>query len=309
MSFSMNKMFLIVGVPIAIGLVLLVTTNSAGMMKQFSNITSDNNKPITTQKPQESENPQPSTEVLALDPKITYDNIIPPIDYDAQDHKGIGLQYPPAYVANKCLFYFSHVRNATAWEYGVYVAKWLALHGSESEQHIVFAYDFPLTLYNLTAGWKSAPAQSAASECFLKAYAYTGDNTYLTLAKKSLMFLTVPTEDGGVTIKESNDRWWYEEFPSKGGSYVLNGHQSVLLALSKYLDIDNDPVIRQLFDNGLRALKADASLYDRGTNDSFYDRLGHPANRYHSTHITNFQKLYDITHDEQLLEIKKAFME
>jgi hypothetical protein len=119
----------------------------------------------------------------------------------------------------------------------------------------------------------------------------------------------VPVSEGGVLLDEGNNRWWYEEYPSKGGSYVLNGHQFVLIALSKYLDIEGDSTIRDMLEKGLRALKADALKYDNGINDSYYDRLHHPALSYHRTHISNFQALYNITHDEYWLKIKKVFEE
>jgi hypothetical protein len=255
--------------------------------------------------------------VKLLDPKVTYDNIIPPINYTIKGYKEItGLQYPPVAVANKCLFYFSHVRNETAFLYGLYVAEWLALRSHQSADgfSIYFTHDYPLSHYNLTAGWKSALAQALAAECFLEAYSYTGNSTFVDLAKKSLMFLRVPVSGGGVMIDEGNERWWYEEYPRPSGNkqpQVLNGHQFVLLSLNEYLhEIDNnDMTIRQLFDNGLNALKSDALLYDNGYNYSFYDRLGGLAKGYHNTHIINFQKLYDITGDIEWLSIKEVFEE
>jgi hypothetical protein len=39
-------------------------------------------------------------------------------------------------------------------------------------------------------------------------------------------------------------------------------------------------------------------------NYSDYAREGHPALKYHKTHIINFQELYDITGDVELLRIK-----
>lgn len=242
-----------------------------------------------------------------LDPYVTYNDIIPQTDYTS---KGLGKQYPPVGVANKCLFYFSYVRNATAWEYGEYVAKWLALRAKPSGDSVYFTYDFAWPTYGMDAGWKSGLAQGKVAECFIKAYSYTGNSTFLDLAKRSLLYLQVPLEQGGVMIEECHDRWWFEEYASTTGkrSYVLNGHQFALLSLNKYLIIDNDPEIRQIFDNGANALKFDSMLYDNGTNNSFYDRLRGPAGKYHNTHIINSQLMYDITKDPAFLEIKKAFM-
>jgi hypothetical protein len=247
--------------------------------------------------------------VVKLDPNETYNNIIPPVNYTARGHKELGLQYLPVHAAYQCQFYFNHARNnETARSYGLYIADWFAEHGNETDDYIIFTHEFPWRQYNLTVGWKSALTQAHVAECFMKAYERTQDDNYLTLAKKSFMFLKVPVSEGGVLIDEGNSRWWYEEYPLEGGSYVLNGHQFVLIALSKYLDIaPNNQHIRELFDNGLSALKATALQYDNGINDSYYDRLEHPALKYHKTHITNFQRLYDITEDDDWLEIKKVF--
>ncbi len=244
-----------------------------------------------------------------LDPNVTYRDIIPPVNYGTRNGVYIGEQYPPVAVANKCLFYFSYVQNATAWKYGEYVAKWLALRAHQEGDTIYFTYDFAWKAYNLDAGWKSGMAQGLAAECFIKAYKYNGDSTFLDLAKRSLMYLEVPMEEGGVMVEECHGRWWYELYAGIEGSQprVLNGHQFVLLSIDKYLKVDNDRGVRKLFDKGLAALKFDATMYDNGNANSFYDRLRNPANNYHQAHVVNFQKLYDITQDEELLKIKGYF--
>jgi D-glucuronyl C5-epimerase-like protein len=283
------RILLLSAVPIAVGFAILFVSNSAFLS---------------------------TMPVVKLDPSVTYDYIIPPVNYTAIGIEEAGLQHTPSTASDKCLFYFSHWRNETAGSYGVYVAQWLALRGHQfGADYVYFTYDFPWPTYNLKAGWKSGLAQGLAAECFLEAYSYTGNSTFLDFAKRSLMFLSIPIEQGGVMIDESNNngskRWWYEEYPSEGGSFSLSGHQFVLIALSKYLEIDPDnQYIRELRDNGLRALKASALQYDNGKNDSYYDRLKRiPANQYHTTHIINFQRLYDITGDEEWLRIKKVFEE
>jgi hypothetical protein len=285
----MHRVLLVAGVPLAFGIVLGLVAHPA----YFSTA--------------QVESVLKSFRVL--DPKVTYDDIIPATNYTSKKYQDVGLQYPPDAVANKCLFYFSHVRNQTAWNYGVYVANWLEMRGEQSEQYIAFPYDFALPSYNLPKGWKSAIGQAQVSTCFMEAYERTNDHQYLKLAKESLLFLAVPVSEGGVMIDEGNSRWWYEEYPSEGGSYILVSHQLTLVTLSKYLEIDEDPEIRKLFANGLRALKVDAILYDNGVNDSFYDRNGAAGAQYHSIHIINFQRLYDITGDRDWLVIKQVFEE
>lgn len=289
----------------AVSLVLLVAFNPS-----FFGIKTSNEQ---TAKPIPTEQAPSIPNNLNLDPHITYDDIIPPVDYGARGHDvgDEGKHYPAANVANKCLFYFSALRNTTATEYGIYTANWLALHGNKTDVYIAYPYDFNWPTYNLTSGWHSALAQSTVSDCFIKAYQTTKDPAYLTMAKKSLMFISVPVEQGGVRIDEGNGKWWYEEYAGQNlgdvRSYVLNGHQFVLLSMHNYLKLDYDPSIKQMFDNGLKAFEEDAHLYDHGINNSWYDRVGHVAGKYHKTHIINSQKLYDITKDEKLLEIKKMF--
>ena len=310
-----SKLVWITGIPIAIGLVLFAFSNQA-IVSYFSSNSQeedDNNSDEASATPQQTTSTKPIARRLFLDPKVTDDTIIPPVDYGARGHDvgDSGKHYPPANVANKCLFYFSALRNSTATEYGIYTAEWLSLHGDEHPTYISYPYDFNWPTYNLTAGWHSALAQSTISDCYIKAYQATSDPLFLDLARKSLMFIGVPVEQGGVLIDEGNNKWWYEEYAGQNlndtRSYVLNGHQFVLLSMNNYLKIDNDPAIRQMFNNGLKAFEEDAHLYDNGINNSWYDRVGHVAGKYHNTHIVNSQKLYDITKDEKLLEIKKMF--
>jgi len=156
---------------------------------------------------------------------------------------------------------------------------------------------------------------------FLATYEHTSDPRYIELARKSLYGIGVPLEEGGILIEEGENEWWYEKIahPDSKRSYVLNGHMFTLISLYKYLEYDNDDEkIKQLFENGLLALKKDAGEYDNGINDSFYDRVGNPANKYHPTHIKLankyhpthiklFQKLFDITGDDELLKLKNQF--
>ena len=256
--------------------------------------------------------PASATTSLNLDPHQTYNNIIPPTNYGIRNGINIGNQYPPVGVAMKCAYYFSAVNNQTSWEYGKYVAEWLALRAHDGGNNTTyFTYDFPWPMYNLTAGWKSGLAQGLVSECFMKAASYTGNSTFNDLARESLLYLKTPESQGGVMIDEGANRWWFEEYAGVGGSnpMVFNGHQFTLISLGTYLQkVDpNDAEIKAIFDRGLAAMKFDAPMYDYGYNYSLYDRERNMAGKYHPTHIINMQRLYDMTHDAELLKLKKMF--
>lgn len=225
----MNRLFLAAGIPVAIGLVLFAVNNATGFDFQLPQ--------------QEASTPIVST----LDPNVTYENIISGVNYEST-----GKQYPPASAAKSCLFYFSHVRNETAWGYGVYTADWLQAHGNETDDYLIFQNDFPSLPHNLTSGWKSAQAQSKAADCFLAAYDYTNDPKYLTLAEKSLMFLQVPVEQGGVMTVRGGG-WWYDSY----GADAKQDQIATLASLSNYLQYDpDDRIINKMLVNGQMTLNS-----------------------------------------------------
>jgi len=243
-----------------------------------------------------------------LNTSITFEEILPAFDY-GERFGGLGKQYPIDYVSSNCLTYFSIIGNSMENDKGMYIANWLNENGQNIDDYIIFsnAYSF---YYDTQPGWKSGSAQGIAAECFMSAYDYSDDSKYLDLAKRALYALRVPINKGGILINEGDNKWWYEEYADLESqrSFVLNGHMVALFSLHKYLQYHEDVGIQELFDNGLKALKEDALLYDNGINDSFHDRLGLPANKFHERNIGNFEKLYDITKDEELLEIKAKFM-
>jgi len=248
-----------------------------------------------------------------LDPNVTYESIIPVVDYESRGYEGIGKLTTPQTAALACLAWFdvkpfSLIKTQYDPENGVYIADWLEKQGEYSSDYIIFRHNFHWPSYELPPGWVSGLTQGTVAECFLVAYDYTSDQKYLDLAKKSLYALAVPIDEGGILIDEGNNKWWYEAYasPDSKRSFVLNGHMFSLISLHKYLEYDNDEKIQQLFDNGLIALKETGPLYDNGYH-SFYDRLNNTASTYHIIHGILFYELYELTNDEELLELHQLF--
>ena len=55
-------------------------------------------------------------------------------------------------------------------------------------------------------------------------YQETSDERYVPAARKALQTFFIPVSQGGVTIKDTDEHWWYEEYADPRGveSRVLN---------------------------------------------------------------------------------------
>ena len=88
-------------------------------------------------------------------------------------------------------------------------------------------------------------------EVFLKAYERADDERYLNAAMKCVRALTVPTAEGGVVIKETDDAWWFDEYASgqdgRTESFVLNGHVFSLLSLHELHCATGEGEVTRLF--------------------------------------------------------------
>jgi heparosan-N-sulfate-glucuronate 5-epimerase len=58
-------------------------------------------------------------------------------------------------------------------------------------------------------------AHGLAIRAFIFAYQLIEDEKYLNAAKSLLNSFFVEVVDGGVTHKDSDSSWWYEEYASK----------------------------------------------------------------------------------------------
>lgn len=84
----------------------------------------------------------------------------------------------------------------------------------------------------LEKGWLSAMGQGQAISVLARAYAHSGgDQKYLNTALNGLKPFRVQSSEGGVLATFLNKYHWYEEYPTKPPSFVLNGFIFSLLGL------------------------------------------------------------------------------
>lgn len=110
----------------------------------------------------------------------------------------------------------------------------------------------------------------------------------------------IETKNGGVTYKDSEERWWYEEYASTKGTKprVLNGMVFALLGIYEFYINNKDEDAKLLFQRGMNALKNDLPTYDCGNGYSYYDVLKRPSRKYHKIHIDQMKQLFEITGEE-----------
>ena len=118
---------------------------------------------------------------------------------------------------------------------------------------------FPIHMASMI--WKSHGGlewfRDQGSYALTKAYELTGKIRYIDSAKKALMSFFVDVKDGGVTYKDKNDEWWFEEYAGskKDEPRVFNGAIYALLDIFYYWEITNDKDANVLIEKGLNSIK------------------------------------------------------
>ena len=162
-------------------------------------------------------------------------------------------------------------------------------------------------IMELDSGWYSAMGQGQAISLLVRAYLVSKDHKYLQAAGKALEIFELPSDKGGVVSKYLNTYDWYEEYPTKPSSFVLNGFIYSLIGLYDLKEVASGHIAAQaekLYNSGLRTLKAMLLMFDNGSG-TFYDlrhlTAGLPPNRarwdYHTVHINQLLLLSQIDSD------------
>ena len=241
-------------------------------------------------------------------------------DYNPVTTSLYGLAYYQKWSGlNDVLPYVSYVEKITDasqeqyLDYFINCADWLVerlkLKSHDGIHFGVWEYDSRRSIYNLDPPWVSGMAQGLGIQVLGRAYNITRREKYLNVAKNALNAFFVEVKDGGVTYKDSQTEWWYEEYahPKAKRSRVLNGMQLTLIGIYEYYEATSDENAKLLFEKGIESLKTNIEKYDAGWW-TYYDALGLLANRdYHQVHITLTNKLYELTNEPMFLSLNKKW--
>jgi hypothetical protein len=117
----------------------------------------------------------------------------------------------------------------------------------------------------IDAPWASAVTQGCAAQLLARVPDMLGR------ARRALLACEIPVAGGGVAL-ELERGTFYEEFPGRPPTHILNGHLRVLQGALAVLERGEDAKIRALLDNGVDALEEVLMDYDTGSW-SRYDLL------------------------------------
>ncbi len=109
-----------------------------------------------------------------------------------------------------------------------------ATHLVNAQQHDGgYPYPIPLPAYGAESGWLSGMAQGEAASVLLRAYAETGDKTYIEKGRRALGPLRTDVAHGGAAYIRGGDVF-FEEVATKAPCHILNGHLFAAFAVWEY---------------------------------------------------------------------------
>lgn len=183
------------------------------------------------------------------------------------------------------------------------VCDWLIDHIAASgmwEHHIT--YLCKVVDEEILPPYGSAMVQGEAISLLVRGYHLTKDAKYLQCAEKALAPYQIPVADGGL-LESFMGMPFYEEYPTKTPSLVLNGFMYSLFGLYDLscMDCFGCDTAKKLFDDGIQTLEKILPMYEGGYC-SRYDlayitaapRKGHKDPFYHPIHVNQLIALNSI---------------
>jgi len=142
------------------------------------------------------------------------------------------------------------------------VANWLVSNQSNGRWY--YHFDYTIHGASLRKPWASAMAQGQAMSLLERAYRISGTRSYLRVAVQALRPLNVDVKDGGLRRCFFGDcaRPFFEEYPTRPPTYVLNGFLFTLVGLYDLASIAPKSGARALYLRGRRTLVSALRRYD-----------------------------------------------
>lgn len=240
----------------------------------------------------------------------TYDSSgIPMLDY----HGRIGIQYNPIAVAqwglgNHDLLRRSGDRDKIRRQNFFKAADWLVERLQKNTFGVyVWNHDFDWEYRTrLKAPWHSGLAQGQGISLLVRAAAVTESSDYLNAAHRAFEAFLTPTNKGGVTFVDEQNRHWFEEYIVSPPTHILNGFIWATWGVYDYFLATHDETARALFDRAVATLKVNLPRYDLGFW-SLYEQSGTrlpmiASAFYHQLHIIQLRIMHRLAREPVFLE-------
>ncbi len=154
--------------------------------------------------------------------------------------------------------------------------------------------------YKIEPPWASAMAQGEVISFYLRMYQILNDKNLLDTAQKAYRFMQDAKSPKSVRIYDEKGDLWFEEYPSKPPSYVLNGFIYALWGLIDLYRVTNDETIKKDIDACVKTLKNNLHKFDSGYW-SYYDLQKKELVRYYyqkNVHVPQLEVLHILFSDE-----------
>lgn len=227
-----------------------------------------------------------------------------------QLNQSLGIQYNNTYIcwwALSRLEIFLNTEEQVAREEFFKHVDWLLKKHQKRNGFVVWPLQFDYCPAGnwLRAPWVSGMDQGLIISVLIRAYKIGGDQRYLELAKRAGLFYKVPLENGGFRAQFSKGDYYYEMYPTRPLSKILDGFLFSLMGLYDLLSVWKDECILNLYEEGLNTLLKHVKFWDF---HGFWSRFGiyylSPP-WYHKLNYAWLKVIFDLTKDSRLIEIVK----
>jgi hypothetical protein len=227
-------------------------------------------------------------------------NGVPLLDY----HGKVGQQYNPIAVSQYALGNYNLAQRTGERCYRerfLTNADWL-LHSLDVTKHgtHLWPHHFDFEYFRpLIAPWYSGLAQGQGLSVLLRAYAMTGSDEYLEVARHIFQSLATPIGKGGVQYADNSGHIWIEEYLVEPPTHILNGFFWALWGIYDYHLLMRDQEAKALFDRYTETILCHLPKYDIGFW-SLYEltpqRIKSIASPfYHRLHLVQLEVMYRLT--------------
>lgn len=138
----------------------------------------------------------------------------------------------------------------------------------------------------------SSMAQGEGVSLLLRAYKVTEDSKYVEAARAALEFMLKPKENGGTTLYDGDDVYFYEYTQEP---LILNGWIFSIWGLMDYCKCTKDEKYEEILNKTLKTLIHKLPDYDIGYWSKYDEKDKICSSFYHHLHIAQLNVMYKLT--------------
>ncbi|MCB2211492.1 D-glucuronyl C5-epimerase family protein [bacterium] len=207
------------------------------------------------------------------------------------------------HVANKHYRQYLDTGNEVYRTHFLKLTETLIEHADEDRSALIWPY--PISYYpDQQVPWISSMAQGLVIAVLARAYETTRDDRYLELARRTMLTFERDVRDGGVRYEAARGVF-YEEYAfveENKQHHTLNGMLAALFGLYDLHKVCGDEHAKELFDQGVKAIRDNLPAFDLHFLSSYDLRheYGEPPlflSRYHQMHVGQLTILAEMTGD------------